>query len=545
MFFKRRIGFTVLAISLSLLSGCAAIDRFIDQPPTAVMTVSPSSGAITGSQITLSAAKSSDPQGYALQYSWTLTVPSSSISALNVTDAVTVTFTPDIGGTYTVDLQITASSSSKKSAQASKAISVTTAAVTQAAATPTFSPAAGNFTVDQSVTISCTTQNASIYYTTDGVTTPTTASTLYTGAISVAGNGTTKTIKAIATATGYMTSAVGSATYTINYAAAATQAATPVFSPVAGSYTSTQSVMLSSDTSGATIRYTTDNTTPTSTTGILYSGAITVSASQTIKAIAYLSGWTDSIVSSAAYVINLPSSLLTMLPVTGGSFNNGTSMVTLSSFRMSATEVTQAQYATVTGNSPSYFTGDTSRPVEQVTWYDAVEFCNKLSVTEGLTPAYTISARSPATGYPITSATVAMDMSKNGYRLPTEAEWEFAARGGTQTHGYSYAGSNTKDGVAWYYNNSGGSTHPVGGKTANELGLYDMSGNVWEWVWDLYGSYPSGAQTDPVGASSGSDRVIRGGGWDIGALYWTVASRINVVPSYRDAIGGLRVVSRP
>jgi sulfatase modifying factor 1 len=174
-----------------------------------------------------------------------------------------------------------------------------------------------------------------------------------------------------------------------------------------------------------------------------------------------------------------------------------------------------------------------------------VEFCNKLSVTEGLTPAYAITARTPTMGYPITSATVTMDMAKNGYRLPTEAEWEYAARGGSSTHGYAYAGSNTIDGVAWYYNNSWGTTHPVGGKEVNELGLYDMSGNVWEWVWDWYGSYPSGAQTDPVGASSGSYRVIRGGGWDCDASYWTVAGRLNVVPSYRDAIGGFRVVSRP
>jgi sulfatase modifying factor 1 len=149
--------------------------------------------------------------------------------------------------------------------------------------------------------------------------------------------------------------------------------------------------------------------------------------------------------------------------------------------------------------------------VEQVTWYDAVEFCNKLSAREDLQNVYTITARSPATGYPITSVTVTTDWTKDGYRLPTEAQWEYVARGGASTLGHTYSGSNNIDTVAWYSSNSGSKTHATGGKTANELGLFDMSGNVWEWCWDWYGSYPSGTQTDPVGAASGTIRVYRGG----------------------------------
>ena len=156
-----------------------------------------------------------------------------------------------------------------------------------------------------------------------------------------------------------------------------------------------------------------------------------------------------------------------------------------------------------------------NRPVECVTWYDAVEFCNKLSEKERLQKVYTISGRSPATGYPITSATVTADWSKNGYRLPTEAQWEYTAKGGNGSPGnYTYLGSNTIGDVAWYTNNSGSKTHEVGKKAPNGLGLYDMSGNVWEWCWDWYGSYSDGSQTDPSGASSGTVRVSRGGSWN-------------------------------
>jgi formylglycine-generating enzyme required for sulfatase activity len=266
-----------------------------------------------------------------------------------------------------------------------------------------------------------------------------------------------------------------------------------------------------------------------------------VNPSITVKAIATAPLFSQSGVGSATYTTSL-----TMLPVAGGTFNNGTSNVTLNSFTMSKYEVTQAQYQIVTGNSPSYFTGDTSRPVEQVTWYDAVEFCNKLSEREGLTDVYTITGRIPSTGYPITGATsVTATWTNNGYRLPTEAQWEYAARGGVNTHGYAYAGSNTIDSVAWYLSNSGGTTHAVGGKLANELGLYDLSGNVWEWCYDWYATYPSGAQTDPTGAASGTYRINRGGCWVNNGIGIPMTGRDPCVPNYINGsygIVGFRVV---
>jgi sulfatase modifying factor 1 len=154
----------------------------------------------------------------------------------------------------------------------------------------------------------------------------------------------------------------------------------------------------------------------------------------------------------------------------------------------------------VMGSNPSKFTAcGADCPVEHVSWCDAVVFANKLSSLEGLTPAYGNVSNCDA---------VTWNRSANGYRLPTEAEWEYAARAGTRT---PYAGGEL-DAVGWYAGNSGNTTHPVAQKLANAEGLYDMSGNVWEWTWDVYGAY-GGLVTDPTGASAGPGRVRRGGSW--------------------------------
>ena len=178
-----------------------------------------------------------------------------------------------------------------------------------------------------------------------------------------------------------------------------------------------------------------------------------------------------------------------------------THKVTLSSYSIGETEVTQELWKAVMGSNPSNFSGN-QNPVEKISWNDCQTFITKLNQLTG-----------------------------KKFRLPTEAEWEYAARGGNKSKGYKYAGSNTIGDVAWYSSNSSSKTHPVKQKAANELGLYDMSGNVYEWCQDWYGSYSSSVQTNPTGASSGSYRVCRGGSWSSSAKLCRVSYRRSNTPS--------------
>ena len=186
--------------------------------------------------------------------------------------------------------------------------------------------------------------------------------------------------------------------------------------------------------------------------------------------------------------------------------------VTLSDYYIGQTEVTQELWQAVMGSNPSYFTGDNQRPVESVSWDDCQEFIEKLNRLTG----------------------------KN-FRLPTEAEWEYAARGGSKSRGYKYSGNNNPDAVAWYDANSGNKTHPVAQKQSNELGLYDMSGNVYEWCQDWYGDYSSNSQTNPIGASNGGFRVLRGGSYFMDRSGVRVSFRSRYMPDCGHFNDGVRL----
>ena len=222
------------------------------------------------------------------------------------------------------------------------------------------------------------------------------------------------------------------------------------------------------------------------------------------------------------------------------------------SFYMQQTEVTQEQWVSVFGTNPSYHSGCDQCPVENVTWFDSVIYCNRLSQAEGLRPAY-YSDSSYTTVFdgtpPVTSGTVYWDESAPGYRLPTESEWEYACRAGTTT-AYNSGQDNTECAddcallyLAWYRFSPAHETHPVGQKQANAWSLSDMHGNVWEWCWDWYTStYPSGPVRDPTGPSTGSRRVSRGGGWASEADECRSATRDDQHPSWSSGRRGFRPV---
>jgi formylglycine-generating enzyme required for sulfatase activity len=208
--------------------------------------------------------------------------------------------------------------------------------------------------------------------------------------------------------------------------------------------------------------------------------------------------------------------------------------VTIRSFFMGKYDVTQGEWTAVMGDNPSNFKGDTL-PVENVSWYDAVAYCNALSIKEGLTPAYKGRENS-----------IVCNFKANGYRLPTEAEWEYAAKGGNKDYrAYEYSGMNNVNAVGWHRGNSVSRTHPVGTKEPNSVGIYDMSGNVWEWCWDRYGSYGGKNQANPKGSAGRISpdvlRVRRGGSWSVDAASLRTAARDSFTPASKGNHLGFRV----
>jgi sulfatase modifying factor 1 len=239
-----------------------------------------------------------------------------------------------------------------------------------------------------------------------------------------------------------------------------------------------------------------------------------------------------------------PSALVELVDIPAGVFSMGSDEyasekpvheVRISAFRCMKFPVTRRLYQDVMGKDPGRPAGEADdRPVNQVSWYDAIEFCNRLSEREGLTPAYRRDGDN-----------VSWDTATDGYRLLTEAEWEYACRAGTRTR-YSFGDDESKLGeYAWYSENSGGRPQPVGTRQPNPWGLHDMHGNVYEWCWDWYGPYPSEPQGDPLGPPAGEYRVLRGGSFDYRAVNLRSAVRVRSWPEGGNGYIGFRCARGP
>jgi len=425
----------------------------------------------------------------------------------------------------------------------------------QQVADPVITPAGGTYDKPVPLGITCTTPGATIRVAFDDPTfsndnddpTPT------SGYVWTPGESTTAmknmTVKAIAYKSGLSTSNVRKEIYTINLAP--TQSvAKPIFNIPSNTYTSVQNLTISCATSGATIKYTRDGTIPSPANGIVFitGSSIPISASVTIKAIAYKADMTNSEIESATYTINLPSFLtlnidlgsgvnLEMIKMSRGTFQTGSPgsepnrysnegpvhSVTLSKdFYIGKFEVTQGQWkALMNGTNPSHFKNGDNYPVNMVSW-------NNICGTSGF----------------IEKLNILKPSGHSGFRLPTEAEWEYSCRADTATSFYwgndpSYT---LIGGYIWYTDNSGHVLHPVGQKLPNAFGLYDMLGNAEEWCNDWYEDYSSSAAIDPIGAAMGGDRVIRGGSFSGGVPQCRSAYRRYGNPSDVNESIGFRLV---
>lgn len=414
----------------------------------------------------------------------------------------------------------------------------------QMVAAPEFTPPPGMYNDAQEISITSETYFTTIYYTLDG-SEPTSSSQVYTDPINIDLSG---TLKARAFKDNYLPSEITSGSYDIFYQ----KVAEPTFTPDPGIYPDQQEVTISCATPDANIYYTLDNSEP-SESSLFYTEPLNISETSTIKVRAYKDQLYPSDIASAVFLIGdfVPSNFV---EIQGGTFNNGSSDVTISDFYISEHEVTQAEYVTITLTNPSTFNSYT-KPVDSVSWFDAIRYCNLRSIQEELIPCYNYDNQgtdpnewSADWNDSDNHTYYTCDFSATGYRLPTEMEWMYVAKGGNQTPASDYnlwAGTNSQTDLtnyAWYLmNTEDDGTRQVKTKQPNEAGTWDMSGNVMEWCWDIYDTYPNEAQTDPTGPITGSTRSLRGGGWNSTSSNCTVDFRGSITPSYISHNTGFRI----
>ena len=242
--------------------------------------------------------------------------------------------------------------------------------------------------------------------------------------------------------------------------------------------------------------------------------------------------------------VYIPAGSFTMGRTTGSGDEDElpTHMVNLSGYYVSKYQVTTKEWRTLMGSNPTSVSGNLGNnyPVNSVSWYDAILFCNKRSISEGITPAYSVNGDTNIENWGKDFCPI-LDLKAEGYRLLTEAEWEYAARGASSKDDFLYSGSNFIDVVAWYDTGYGSQFHAVAIKKANSLGLFDMSGNVWEWCWDFYGKYSSGVQINPTGIESSFSRIVRGGSSNNSESVCRISNRGSVNASYSNNDIGFRL----
>jgi len=435
-------------------------------------------------------------------------------------------------GMIQVNTNTTLKAKAFKSGYGSSAVASEIYQFTSAAVEPVIiTPPGGAFADAQQVSMSCATADAQIRFTLDG-SDPDLSSTLYQEPIMVSS---TLSLKARAYAAGMLPGIITRADFSFALPL-------PIFSLAEGNYPVPQTLSISHPYPEATIRYTTDGSDP-SEESTIYTGAININTNVLIKARAYLEEWQPSEVASAFYIINLADQ---MQLIPGGRFHNGTGYVNLSPYYIGRREVTELEWVYIMIDMEEIVP---DKPKGDLAWFQAIEYCNYRSMAEGFEPCYsygesgTVPDFWPAYWFTDHSQ-LSCDWDANGYRLPTEMEWMYAAKGGHLSSDYIYSGSNDIEQVGWYSGNAS-DIALAGLKLPNELGLFDMSGNLWEFCWDIYHhEYAPEESQDPTGADSGFFRAMRGGSFSTDASNCTVARRFYSSPTLRADSHGFRVVRK-